>query len=147
MMSIRRRAYRYMGMTGLLAFILMSPALPGLGQEPPAGAAVAASAADETGNATDEAVIESASQPPVGEQSKGIDEIIDEAFAPTADRWEAFVLTSSPAMPFVLLLLVVGAGFFTIIFGFANRMFTIKYAQGPIVIGGSHFIGNSTPLS
>ncbi len=56
----------------------------------------------------------------------GLDERIDKAFDPIATKWEELVLSSSPAMPFVLLLLVVGAVFFTIIFGFANfRLFPL----------------------
>ncbi len=56
----------------------------------------------------------------------GLDQRIDQAFEPLANNWESFVLTSTPAMPFVLLSLVVGAAFFTIIFGFANvRLFTL----------------------
>lgn len=54
----------------------------------------------------------------------GIDERINQAFDPIASRWESLVLTSTPAMPFVLLLLVVSAAFFTLVFGFANiRLF------------------------
>ncbi len=60
------------------------------------------------------------------DQALGLDERIDRAFEPIASGWESLVLTSSPAMPFVLLLLVVGAAFFTIIFGFANvRLFSL----------------------
>lgn len=60
------------------------------------------------------------------EKSVGLDQRIDQSFEPLADAWESFVLTSTPAMPFVLLLLVVGAAFFTIIFGFANvRLFAL----------------------
>ena len=60
------------------------------------------------------------------EQSVGLDQRIDQYFEPLADAWESFVLTSTPAMPFVLLLLVVSATFFTIIFGFANvRLFSL----------------------
>ncbi len=59
-------------------------------------------------------------------QGLGVDKRIDQAFEPIASGWESFVLTSTPAMPFVLLLLVVGAAFFTIIFGFANvRLFPL----------------------
>ncbi len=71
-----------------------------------------------------------ATQQPTAEQPAaeqlGIDQRIDRAFEPIASGWESLVLTSSPAMPFVLLLLVVGAVFFTIIFGFANiRLFPL----------------------
>ncbi|MEO8271873.1 MAG: alanine:cation symporter family protein, partial [Aureliella sp.] len=55
-----------------------------------------------------------------------MDQQIDRAFEPYAEGWEGFVLTSAPSMPWVLILLVVGAVFFTIIFGFANiRLFPL----------------------
>lgn len=53
-------------------------------------------------------------------QEKGIDEKINDAFMPIATWWEGFVLTTVPLggydVPFVLLLLVGGATFFTIYF-------------------------------
>ncbi len=56
----------------------------------------------------------------------GLDEQINQAFQPIADRWEEIVFSAAPSMPYVLLLLVVGAAFFTIIFGFANiRLFPL----------------------
>jgi alanine or glycine:cation symporter, AGCS family len=59
--------------------------------------------------------------------TKGIDQKIDEAFKPIATRWEKLVTASSPKMPFVLLTLVVGAVFFTIVFGFPNiRLFALS---------------------
>ena len=59
------------------------------------------------------------------EAPKGLDERIDEAFAPIANAWESFVLTSVPisdtiSIPIVVLLLVLGALFFTISFSFVN---------------------------
>lgn len=53
-------------------------------------------------------------------QEKGIDEKINDAFMPIATWWENFILTTVPIgeynVPFVVLLLVGGATFFTIYF-------------------------------
>jgi alanine or glycine:cation symporter, AGCS family len=55
-----------------------------------------------------------------------IDKWIDKKFEPIALGWEGFVFTGVPAMPMVLLTLVVGAAFFTLIFGFPNiRLFSL----------------------
>lgn len=55
-------------------------------------------------------------------QDKGLDEKINDAFMPIAVWWEGFILTSVPIggynIPFVVLLLVLGATFFTIYFKF-----------------------------
>ena len=68
---------------------------------------------------------------------KGIDEKIDEAFKPISDWWGGLVTTPVPVggkdVPVVVILLVVGAGFFTIYFGFINiRLipFAIKVVSG-----------------
>ena len=57
-------------------------------------------------------------------QEKGLDERVNDAFMPFATWWEGFVLTSIPIgeynMPLVLILLIFGATFFTIIFKFPN---------------------------
>ncbi|WP_299224786.1 sodium:alanine symporter family protein [uncultured Psychroserpens sp.] len=57
-------------------------------------------------------------------QDKGIDEKINDAFMPVASWWEGFVLTSIPIgeynIPIVVLLLVLGATFFTIYFKFPS---------------------------
>lgn len=59
-------------------------------------------------------------------QPLGLDQQIDRAFKPYAEGWEGFVLSPAPSMPWVLMLLVVGAVFFTIVFGFANiRLFPL----------------------
>jgi AGCS family alanine or glycine:cation symporter len=55
----------------------------------------------------------------------GIDEKIDNAFKPFADAWEAFILYGVPIaddrkLPLVVILLVLGATFFTLYFGFIN---------------------------
>lgn len=56
--------------------------------------------------------------------AKGIDEQINDAFMPIAEAWEGFVLTSVPIaginVPIVVLLLVLGASFFTIYFSFPS---------------------------
>ncbi len=57
-------------------------------------------------------------------QDKGLDEQINDAFMPVASWWEGFVLTTVPIgeynIPFVVMLLVGGATFFTIYFKFPN---------------------------
>ena len=55
---------------------------------------------------------------------KGLDEKINDAFMPFANWWEGFILTKISMgeyqVPFVVLLLVLGASFFTIYFKFPN---------------------------
>jgi AGCS family alanine or glycine:cation symporter len=58
-------------------------------------------------------------------QAQGLDERIDEAFRPIADWWEWLVFYPVPLpppfnLPLVLVLLIVGATFFTVAFGFVN---------------------------
>ncbi|MGY8968864.1 MAG: alanine/glycine:cation symporter family protein [Flavobacteriales bacterium] len=57
-------------------------------------------------------------------QEKGLDQRIDDWFMPIASAWEELVLTTIPLgiykIPFVVVLLVIGATFFTIYFGFIN---------------------------
>jgi AGCS family alanine or glycine:cation symporter len=58
-------------------------------------------------------------------QERGIDERIDAAFKPYADGWEALVFYPAPLpepfnIPIILYLLIGGASFFTITFGFIN---------------------------
>ena len=58
------------------------------------------------------------------EAEKGLDEKVNDAFMPIATWWEGFVLTTVPIgeynVPFVVILLVVGATFFTIYFKFPS---------------------------
>ncbi len=66
-------------------------------------------------------------------QSKGLDEQLNEAFMPFATWWESFILSTLPLfgvdVPIVLILLSLGAVFFTIYFGFVNiRHFTTAIA-------------------
>ncbi|RKE98086.1 alanine/glycine:cation symporter family protein [Ichthyenterobacterium magnum] len=57
-------------------------------------------------------------------QGKGIDEKINDAFMPIATAWEGFILTTIPIgsynIPLVVLLLVLGATFFTFYFKFPS---------------------------
>ncbi len=57
-------------------------------------------------------------------QSKGLDEQINDAFMPFATWWEGFILSNinigGNGIPIVLILLLSGALFFTIYFGFVN---------------------------
>jgi AGCS family alanine or glycine:cation symporter len=58
------------------------------------------------------------------EAEKGLDERVNDAFMPVATWWESLVLTTVPIgpmnVPFVLLLLIGGATFFTIYFKFPS---------------------------
>tara|TARA_B100001175_G_scaffold316645_1_gene331132 strand:+ start:1156 stop:2682 length:1527 start_codon:yes stop_codon:yes gene_type:complete len=56
-------------------------------------------------------------------QEKGLDQKIDEAFAPISDFFSYYVFYPIAGYPFVILLLIGSAAFFTIYFGFPN----IKY--------------------
>ena len=51
---------------------------------------------------------------------RGIDEIINDAFTPISNAWQSIVLFPVLGVPFVVILLVVGATFFTVYFGFVN---------------------------
>jgi AGCS family alanine or glycine:cation symporter len=68
---------------------------------------------------------------------KGLDALIDEYFGPVADWWDAFIFTSIPIgefnVPIVLIILILGATFFTVVFGFINvRLlpFAIRVVSG-----------------
>lgn len=75
---------------------------------------------------------------PFSASAQGIDERINELFAPIADAWESLVLTSIPitseiSVPIILILLIGGATFFTIYFRFANIRrfpFAIQVVRG-----------------
>jgi AGCS family alanine or glycine:cation symporter len=59
------------------------------------------------------------------EESVGLDQRIDRAFAPVADAWEGLIFTSIPitndlSIPIVLIILVFGAFFFTVYFMFPS---------------------------
>lgn len=51
---------------------------------------------------------------------RGIDEIINDAFTPISEAWQNIVLFPVFGVPFVVILLVTGATFFTVYFGFVN---------------------------
>lgn len=53
-------------------------------------------------------------------QEKGIDQMIDEGFKPFSDFFSSVIFFPVFGTPFVLILLVVSAAFFTIYFGFPN---------------------------
>ncbi len=60
-------------------------------------------------------------------QEQGLDQRIDAAFKPIADWWGSVVFYEVYAgVPFVLVLLIFGAAFFTLVFGFVNiRLFPL----------------------
>ena len=57
-------------------------------------------------------------------QGNGLDETINDAFMPIAVWWEEFILSAVPIfgsnIPVILIILVLGAIFFTVYFGFVN---------------------------
>lgn len=58
-----------------------------------------------------------------GQTARGLDEIFNDAFMPIAQLWEDFVFTQIPILggiPIVLIVLILGALFFTLYFGFVN---------------------------
>lgn len=70
---------------------------------------------------------------------KGLDEKVNDAFMPFASWWEGFVLTTVPVgeydVPIVLILLVIGATFFTIYFKFPN---ILKFPLAINVVRGKY---------
>lgn len=52
--------------------------------------------------------------------AQGIDQKINDAFMPIAVWWENLILSEILGIPIVLIILILGAAFFTIYFGFAN---------------------------
>jgi AGCS family alanine or glycine:cation symporter len=71
------------------------------------------------------------------EAEKGLDDKINEAFTPIADWWGNVVLHSFPGtdVPTIIFLLVGGAMFFTIYFGFIN---ITKFPLSIAVVRGKH---------
>ena len=68
-------------------------------------------------------------------QVKGLDQKIDEAFAPISDFFSYYVFYPIAGYPFVILLLIASAAFFTLYFGFPN----IKYFSTAInVVRGKY---------
>ena len=73
-------------------------------------------------------------------QEKGLDQRIDDAFKPVADWFEAVVFTKLPLsppfdVPIVLFLLIFGAAFFTVAFGFVNIR---RFALALRVVSGKY---------
>lgn len=69
--------------------------------------------------------IPASAQTPPAQAPQGLDERIDAAFAPISAAWEALVFYPAPLpaplnIPIVLYLLIIGAAFFTVAFGFVN---------------------------
>jgi len=62
-------------------------------------------------------------------QEVGIDQKIDQAFQPVSDFFSAIVFFEVAGTPFVLILLVASAAFFTIYFGFPNIRFFWRAIQ------------------
>ncbi len=59
-------------------------------------------------------------------EAKGLDQKINDGFAPIANAWDGFIFTPVFGVPIVLILLVFGAIFFTVVFSFANiRLFPL----------------------
>ncbi|RLD19416.1 MAG: alanine glycine permease [Bacteroidetes bacterium] len=73
------------------------------------------------------------------QESQGIDDKINEWFMPIATAWEGLVLTTVPIagsnIPIVLILLVVGATFFTVYFSFVN---IVKFPLAINVVRGKY---------
>ena len=90
---------------------------------PAAEAAVLLAAQDEPNAAAEPVAAEPAAAEPT-DQTVGLDAQIDKAFKPWADEWGKIVFVpvtiGGKSVPVVLLLLVFGATFFTIVFGFIN---------------------------
>ena len=80
---------------------------------------------DETSDGANEDAAEvPAATPAADDEALGLDQAIDKAFKPVADFWGSIVFFSVSIagfkLPFVLILLVFGAAFFTVAFGFVN---------------------------
>ena len=67
----------------------------------------------------------------VSAQEKGLDQRIDEAFAPVSDFFSNVVFFQVAGYPFVIFLLVGSALFFTLYFGFPNIRST--FANHPLI--------------
>ncbi|NNE68170.1 MAG: alanine:cation symporter family protein [Pyrinomonadaceae bacterium] len=83
--------------------------------------------------------------------AKGLDQQINDAFQPIADWWEGLVLTPVAGIPIVVIILVAGAGFFTLVFGFINiRKFplalnVVRGKYDDIEEGGAPVTSKSVP--
>jgi len=61
--------------------------------------------------------------------AQGLDERINDGFMPVAEWWENLILSEVFGVPIVLILLLGGALFFTIYFGFVNIRYFAKAIQ------------------
>lgn len=109
----------------ILAIALLG--LPGTGyaqDEPPVDDQTVTASADEPAGETNDREIDDEPAPAAADEpaAEGLDEKVDKAFAPVATWWEGFVLYTIPGTPapLVLCLLVLGAAYFTLYFGFIN---------------------------
>ena len=85
---------------------------------------------------------------PIYSQEKGLDDRINEAFTPVANWWEGLILHNffGTGIPTIIILLVGGALFFTIYFGFVNiRHFrtSINTVRGKFDDIENHVSGNA----
>ena len=85
---------------------------------------------------------------PIYSQEKGLDDRINEAFTPVANWWEGLILHNffGTGIPTIIILLVGGALFFTIYFGFVNiRHFrtSINTVRGKFDDIDNHVSGNA----
>ncbi len=117
------RAKTFRPMILLIAMALaLSPQLGVFGFS--ATGTVLAAPAQEAQDQPDAAPEAGAAPAVAADQAIGLDAKIDQAFKPLADAWGGIVFTpvtiGKHSVPFVLLLLVFGATFFTIVFGFIN---------------------------
>ena len=85
---------------------------------------------------------------PIYSQEKGLDDRINEAFTPVANWWEGLILHNffGTGIPTIIILLVGGALFFTIYFGFVNiRHFrtSINTVRGKFDEIDNHVSGNA----
>ncbi len=84
--------------------------------------------------------------------AKGLDQQINDAFQPVADWWESLILAPIFGIPFVVIVLVSGAAFFTLYFGFVNiRKFplalnVVRGKYDDIEEGGKPVVTETVPL-
>ncbi|MCR9200419.1 MAG: alanine:cation symporter family protein [Planctomycetaceae bacterium] len=111
----------------IFALALLGLPESGFAQDEQPGDQVAATPDDPSGETTESESVERASEgtaPGTEEETEvvGLDEKVDKAFAPIATWWENTVLYTIPGTPapLVLCLLVLGAAYFTLYFGFIN---------------------------
>ncbi len=84
--------------------------------------------------------------------AKGLDQQINDAFQPVADWWESLILAPIFGVPFVVIVLVSGAAFFTLYFGFVNvRKFplalnVVRGKYDDIEEGGKPVVTETVPL-